>query len=447
MTDERAPSTAAAPLAVTAAALREGRLDPVEHAEACCDRAATVDGAVRAFLDEPGRPDRLRREAADLLARFPHPADRPPLFGVPVGVKDIFHVDGFETRAGADLPPGALAGEEATAVTRLREAGALVFGKTVTTEFAYFEPGPTRNPHDPGHTPGGSSSGSAAAVAAGMVPLALGTQTAGSTIRPAAFCGVVGFKPTFGRVPTKGVLPLAPSVDTVGSFTQDVAGARLAASVLCDGWDEVAAAGNSDERPTLGVPADAYVERASAVAVERYEDQIDRLREAGYDVVHAPALGDVDAVLERHEALMAAEAARSHHDWFEAHGGRYSAVMAGLVRDGRERTDRELAEARAGRGELRGAVEALMAERGVDAWVAPAAPGPAPEGLDSTGDPVMNAPWTYAGMPAVSVPAGRVDGLPVGLQCVSAAGEDERLLSWAAGLADAVGGDDGPSRG
>ena len=153
---------------------------------------------------------------------------------MPVGVKDIFHAAGFETRAGSQLPPELLTGPEADAVGRLRAAGCLILGKTVTTEFAYYEPEPTRNPHNLAHTPGGSSSGSAAAVAAGLAPLALGTQTIGSVIRPAAFCGIVGFKPSYGRISPEGLIFFSPSLDHVGLFTQDVAGMSLAAAVLCE---------------------------------------------------------------------------------------------------------------------------------------------------------------------------------------------------------------------
>ena len=177
-------------------------------------------------------------------------------------MKDIFHVKGFLTRAGSGLPVDLLTGPEAESVTQLKQAGALILGKTVTTEFAYFAPGPTRNPRNPAHTPGGSSSGSAAAVGAGLCPLALGTQTIGSILRPASFCGVVGFKPSFGRISSAGVIPFAVSLDHIGFFTQDVAGATLAAAVLCKNWgDEEARTRGDGEakellnyRPVLGVP-------------------------------------------------------------------------------------------------------------------------------------------------------------------------------------------------
>ncbi|TKX77248.1 hypothetical protein EXE53_27620 [Halorubrum sp. SD626R] len=255
------------------------------------ERAAAVDPEIEALVAEEGRWERLRDQAAALTERYPDPADRPPLYGVPVGVKDIFHVEELPTRAGSDLPPGVITGDEAAAVTALRRAGALVLGKTVTTEFAHMSPGPTRNPHDTDRTPGGSSSGSAAAVAAGLCPVAFGTQTIGSVIRPAAFCGVVGYKPSFGRISTEGVIPLSESVDHVGVFTQDTAGVSLVAPLLCDSWRTLPA---PTERPTIGVPDGAYLEQASDTALDAFEDHLDALTAAGYDVVRVDDAARVD---------------------------------------------------------------------------------------------------------------------------------------------------------
>src|SRR3970040_1828025 len=201
----------------------------LEQIDVVEERFAEREAEVRAFVPEESRFERLRREAKALLSRFPDSGERPPMFGVLIGVKDIFRVGGFPTRAGSRLPAEVFEGPEAEPVKKLKAAGTLVLGKTVTTEFAYFAPGPTRNPHNLAHTPGGSSSGSAAAVAAGLAPLARGPQTIGSIVRPAAFCGVVGFKPSFGRISTEGVIPLSPSLDHVGFFTQDVAGAQQGA--------------------------------------------------------------------------------------------------------------------------------------------------------------------------------------------------------------------------
>lgn len=218
--------------------LRSGQLllpDFLAQVEA---RFEEYEPSVQAFLPEEERFARLQKEAETLIVDFPDLIKRPLLFGALAAVKDIFHVEGYSTRAGSRLPSDLLQGEEAKSVTRLKEAGALIFGKSVTTEFAYFFPGPTRNPHNPEHTPGGSSSGSAAAVAAGFCHLALGTQTIGSIIRPASFCGVVGLKPNYDRISREGVIPLSPSLDHVGFFVPDMESAIDAARVLYRDWDE-----------------------------------------------------------------------------------------------------------------------------------------------------------------------------------------------------------------
>ncbi|MEF8842475.1 MAG: amidase [Haloarculaceae archaeon] len=425
-----------APLAGTAETLREGDRVVTDHVDDTLERIAAIDPDLRAMVGEPRREDRLGAAAAGVEARHPDPDDRPPLYGVPVGVKDIFHVSELPTRAGSELPPGELAGPQADVVSALRDAGALVLGKTHTTEFAYMEPGPTRNPHDLGHTPGGSSSGSVAAVAAGLCPLALGTQTVGSTIRPAAFCGIVGFKPSFGRIERGGLLIVSESADTVGLFTQDVAGMELAASICCADWDGDVSAG----RPVLGVPDGAYLDQASEAGRAGFERAVQELAEAGFEVRYESVFEDIDAVNDRHRALVSAEMALSHHEWFERHEDRYADATAETIRDGRAVDAETLAAGRAGQRGLRERLGERMDEAGVDAWVCPAAPGPAPEGIEDTGDPVMNAPWTHAGVPAVSLPAGTADGLPLGLQIVGRYGADERLLARAERLAAALDG-------
>ncbi len=424
------------PLSEAADELRRGKTDVLSYVESLQARAEDVEPTIESFVPEEGRWDRVHEEAAALDADDTDVADRPPLYGVPIGVKDIFHVDGLPTRGGSKVPPEALAGPESTAVSRLREAGAIVLGKTVTTEFAYFEPGPTRNPHDPDHTPGGSSSGSAAAVAAGLTPLAFGSQTVGSVIRPAAFCGVVGFKPTYGRIPIAGVLPFSTSVDTVGYFTQDVSGAALAASLLCDDWRPLP---RSDERPTLGVPEGPYLQQASETALNAFESQLSRLEGAGYAVERVEAFENIDDVNERHDDLIAAEMALDHDEWYRQYGDDYRKTTADLIEEGLDVSTAELAEGRRGRAELRDELEGLMDDHGIDVWITPAAPGPAPEGIDSTGDPAMNLPWTQSGLPTIALPAEETaDGLPLGVQCAAAYGADEDLMQWAEGLADAL---------
>ena len=308
-----------------------------------------------------------------------------------------------------------------------------MLGKSVTTEFACFKPAATRNPLNLGHTPGGSSSGSAAAVAAGYCPLALGSQTIGSIVRPAAFCGIAGFKPGYGRIDMSGFIHCSPSVDTIGTFTRDVATAARAASVLCGEWRTgVSAPG----RPVLGIPEGPCLDQTEPAAREDFENQLELLRSAGYEVAGVPALADIEEIDYRHRQMMAAEMARVHEPWFDEHAGLYDEGTAALVEQGRSVPRAALEDARRGRGGLRQELEALMAAEGVDLWACPAATGPAPKGLATTGDPSMNLPWTHAGMPVLGLPAGESSdsGMPLGIQFIAPMGRDEELLAWGAGL-------------
>jgi Asp-tRNA(Asn)/Glu-tRNA(Gln) amidotransferase A subunit family amidase len=423
-----------------AAALRAGRLDLPGYVEETCARVNLLDPHLETLLPEPERLARLRREAAALQARFPEPALRPPLYGVLVGVKDVFRVDGFPTRAGSRVPPDRLAGAEAACVSLLKSQGALVLGKTASAEFAYIDPGPTRNPHHQDHTPGGSSSGSAAAVAAGFCPLALGTQTIGSTIRPAAYCGIVGFKPSFGRIPTDGVIPVSSSLDHVGLFTQDVPGLALAASLLCSAWRTLPDRQSEAARPALGIPTGPYLEQVAPAALECFDAQVARLESAGYTVRRVPALEDIQLIIDQAVRLMAAEAADVHQRWFAEFEPVYGARIAGLIRDGLNVPPEARLEAQVYQARVRTALEGLMQESQIDLWISPAATGPAPEGLDSTGNSAMNAPWTFAGLPVLALPAGTsAEGLPLGIQCAGALMADEQLLDRGQRLADVLG--------
>jgi len=413
---------------VTAAALRSGQWPLLDYLAELEAHFAAREPSVLAFVPEDGRFARLRHEAEQLLAAYPEPEKRPLLFGLPVGVKDIFHAAGFSTRAGCQLPPALLQGEEAAVVGRLRAAGALILGKTVTTEFAYFAPGPTRNPHNPAHTPGGSSSGSAAAVGAGLCLLALGTQTIGSINRPAAYCGVVGYKPSYERLSRAGVIPLSPSCDHVGFFTPDVAGAALAARVLVVDWRETAVTAP----PVFGIPEGPYLERASAESLAHFRVTCQRLITAGFTVKSIPAMPDFADIYARHNQIVAAEAARVHAAWFGAYAHLYHPKTAELIRRGQTVSPTQLALALAGRQQLRAELQRLMAVHGVDVWLSPPAVGAAPAGLESTGDPVMNLPWTHSGLPTLGLPTGaNATGLPLGLQLAAGFGNDERLVAWA----------------
>ena len=385
--------------------------------------------SILAFIPEQNRFQRLYREADELQHRYPNPDERPALFGVLVGVKDIFHTDGFTTQAGSRLPPDELQGSEAESVTRLKKAGALILGKTVTTEFAYFTPGPTRNPHNPEHTPGGSSSGSAATVGAGLCPLALGTQTIGSVIRPAAFCGAVGLKPTYERISRDGVIPLSPSLDHVGFFTPDISAAKLVAPSLYMDWDDSI---RLDKKPILGIPSGPYLACASDYALASFRTICDLLSDAGYELCRVPVMDDLEEIRERHDVIMSAEAAYVHKSWFKYYEELYSPKFTELVQRGQTITNFRLHTALENRDKFRDQMAKTMNDNDIDLWICPSTTGPAPKGLDSTGDPIMNLPWTQIGFPALNIPAGKSDeGLPMGLQVIGRWNADEELLIWA----------------
>lgn len=412
-------------------ALRTGALALTEYLAQMEARFKVREPDVIAFLPEEDRFERLHREADELLSDCPDLVDRPLLFGLTAGVKDIFHVEGFITRAGSQLPSDELQGEEAESVVKLKEAGALIAGKTVTTEFAYFSPGPTRNPHHPEHTPGGSSSGSAAAVAADLCFVALGTQTIGSIVRPASFCGVVGVKPTYERISRKGVIPLSPSLDHVGFFTSNVESAIQVARALYKDWNEPTM---PLRKPILGIPEGPYLEKVSEEGRVHFDTICKRLG-TEYKVHRIPIMADFQSIRDRHDVIMSVEAARVHEDWFNKHEGLYSTKFSELIRRGKAYSDLQYQEALKARDDFRAEMRRAMIDHNVDLWICPSTLGAAPKGLNSTGDPVMNLPWTQAGLPAMNIPAGKnQEDLPLGLQLVGNWHKDESMLFWAKDL-------------
>lgn len=383
---------------------------------------------ILAFMSEENRFERLRKEAQQLLKRYPVPAERPALFGVLLGVKDIFHVAGFTTTGGSKLPPEALGGAEAPSVTRLRQAGALILGKTVTTEFAYFAPGPTKNPHNPAHTPGGSSSGSAAAVGGQLCPLAFGTQTIGSVNRPAAFCGVAGYKPSYGRIDKSGVIPLSVSLDHVGLFAQTVTDLALSAALLAENWREELLV---SAQPVFGIPAGPYLEHAEPVGLAHYQTVCQAIQQHGFTLKQVNLFSNFDEIRAQHNLLMAADAFKFHQPWFETYQHLYHPKTAELIRLGSTYSPEQVQKAFAFRQQLRAEVLQAMQAHQIDLWVTPSAPGPAPKGLESTGNPIMNLPWTNTGLPTLTIPTGKAAGsLPLGTQLIAGWWEDEKLLFW-----------------
>jgi Asp-tRNA(Asn)/Glu-tRNA(Gln) amidotransferase A subunit family amidase len=273
-------------------------------------------------------------------------------------------------------------------------------------------------------------------VAAGLCPLALGTQTIGSVLRPASFCGVVGFKPSYGRISAEGVIPLSPSLDHVGFFTGNVEGAGLVASILCQGWKQ----GPELSRPVFGIPEGPYLEKAGEEGLSHFRRTCDKLSEAGFEIRSVHTFEDFKAIVERHETLETAEAAQVHRTWFSTYSELYHPKTAELIRKGQKIPLNLLDDYRGGREKLREGIMEVMGRNALMAFLAPAAIGPAPSGLESTGDPVMNLPWTHAGLPAISLPSGmNSEGLPLGLQVVGRWMDDETLLGWAGRIEGLIG--------
>jgi Asp-tRNA(Asn)/Glu-tRNA(Gln) amidotransferase A subunit family amidase len=404
------------------------RVDATVLTERALSRIAETEPRIRAWV----------RIDPDAAARRPGPAGQAPLRGIPVGVKDIIDVAGLPTECGSSLRRGAApAADDAAVVSLLRGLGAVPLGKTVTTEFAYFSPGPTRNPAAPDHTPGGSSSGSAAAVAAGMVPLALGSQTAGSLTRPAAFCGVAGLVLTTGTVATDGVVGLSPSLDSLGLLTATVADLRTAWAATLGGEDALRralAATGSDGGPNPRVllwRPDGFGDLDPAM-----DDALDRaasrLTAAGAVIAELDPGDLLTRLADDHATIMAYEAARERRVE-RARSDRLSEPLAALLTQGAALPDEEF---RAARERVRRAVPVVqgwLAEH--DAVLGPAALGPAPAGIAATGTPILSRPWQALGLPAVTVPGMRDPrGLPLGVQLIGHRNDEEHLLAVASAV-------------
>ncbi|TVT45947.1 amidase [Amycolatopsis rhizosphaerae] len=393
-----------------AAELRQGTSSPAETLRRSRERIAATDSAVHAWVELDARPD---------------PVASGPLGGVPLGVKDIIDVAGLPTRCGSGLREAAApAPSDASIVTAWREAGAIPVGKTVTTEFAFFSPGPTGNPSAPGHTPGGSSSGSAAAVASGQVPLALGSQTAGSVIRPASYCGVAGMVMSHGRFPVDGVTGLSPSLDSHGLYAAGVTDLALAFSALTGEPDAAAAPARPARLLLWSATPLGVVEPAMRAALDAV---LGRLVAAGAVVDEFPDERLIADVAVAHPVVMAYEAARERAVERDQ-ADRLSAALANLLRTGASTPESAYQRARRSVGAAAETVSGLM--RSYDAILGPAAPGPAPLGLASTGDPVLSRPWQALGVPQLSVPAlSTADGLPLGVQLIGRDREETALLA------------------
>ena len=412
----------------TVDALKNNELTPEQLIKIICKKIDTNEKFVKSLMPENKRCERLLYEAKQLQNKYPDTENRPTLYGIPVGLKDIINVNNFETTGGSKLPSEVLKGEEAIIVKKFKDAGAIILGKTVTTEFAYFEPGATRNPHNINHTPGGSSSGSAAAVACGICPLAIGTQTIGSIIRPAAFCGIVGYKPSFDRIDKSGIIPFSLSADHVGTFTQDIEGIEIVAPVLIDDWNSNLT--NENRKPKIGVVKGKYFEQANEEVRIFFDKKVEEFKNKGYIIVEIDLFGDIKAINEIHGKMTSAEFAETHEKWFDEYEDLYRSKSKELILKGKKVTIGELSEARIGREKFRKTIENQKNELGIDIWLSPPTTEPAPEGM-ATGSPLMNLPWTYSGLPVITIPVGKSkNNMPLGLQFSGSFWQDEQLLAF-----------------
>ncbi|AZG08808.1 amidase [Pigmentiphaga sp. H8] len=416
------------PLAVELRAALDGhRHAALDAVEQCLARIEADEPAIRAWRAiDPGH---ARTQARRIDGR----GAAGPLAGIPLAVKDIFLTQDFPTRCGSPIYEDGLAGADAACVAAARAAGAVVMGKTVTTEFAYFNPGPTANPCNPLHTPGGSSSGSAAAVASGMVPLAFGSQTAGSLIRPASYCGVFGLKATHGCHDLAGAKGLSPSLDTLGWLARGADDLELMRSALSGEAYRALPPHRQPGQLRLGVCRTWEWPAIDPAGARAFEDAERRCREAGVQVRRLELPQAWRPLAQAQKTVMAFETARSLSMEWQDHRHQLSAALRGLIEEGLacSRADYAAAQglAQAARQELASLMD------GIDALLVPSAPGAAPLGLHATGDPVFCRVWTLLGPPCVNVPGLRApDGLPIGMQLVGHGGRDRDLLALAASL-------------
>lgn len=352
-----------------------------------------------------------------------------PLLGIPVAVKDLFHVDGFATHGGSKLPTEVLTGNEGWVIKRLQQLGAWVMGKTVTEEFAYASAIPTKNPHHLAHTSGGSSAGSAAAVASGMSPLAIGTQTLRSVMAPASFCGVVGFKVSYGRVPLDGCLLMSPSFDTFGMFTQDLKSMKYAASWLVPDWKQHIM--EPTKKPVLGIPQGVFMELLEKGTREIFLEKVEQLSQAGFIVKQVEMPWSNDLLLGYDMLNLArGELAFGHREWFASYEACYGEAVHQAIVAGKEIDEQQLKQYRSDQLELRQQLQTSADTEGIDLWISPAQAGPAPLIGGPTGWAGMTSIWSYAGCPTVSLPLMEMNELPLGFQCIAPYGKDEKLLAY-----------------
>ena len=426
-------------LTVTQAAnlIRSRELSPVELTQSLLDRIESLEPSLKAWVY-------LDRDAvlAEAWARESAPTDGAgPLQGIPIGVKDIYYTAGIPSTACSRVYADFVPEYDAAPVTLLKRAGAIMLGKTVTTEFACMDPSPTVNPWNPAHTPGGSSSGSAVAVAARMCPAALGSQTVGSVLRPASYNGVVGFKPSYGRVSRHGVIPVSWSLDTMGWMTRTVADAALLLQVMAGPDDndpvahdlavpDYAAALNTSAAPRIGVLRQFFYDHADAETRRHTDGIVERLAEAGAAVEELPLPPSMDTAIEDQQIIMAVEGSSFHEPMYRQQAMDYQPGIRAMIQRGLD-TD-AVTYSRAMERRRQFITDMRQLARRVDVLLTPSTPTPSLPDLTNTGNTMFQGPWTSCGLPAITLPSGLAEsGLPLGIQLVGAYLEEPTLLAAA----------------
>ena len=433
--------------AEAARAIAERRLTAVELAEACLNRIDALDQRLLAWVYVDHETVRADARAADAAVAEGQPLG--PLHGVPIGMKDIYYTAGIPTRAGSEVYRDFVPDFDATSLTLLKRAGALMLGKAVTTEFACLDPSPTFNPWNAAHTPGGSSSGSAVAVASRMCPAALGSQTVGSVLRPAAYNGVVGFKPTFGRVSRHGVVPVSWNLDTVGWLVRSVEDAALLLQVMAgpDVEDPVSSrepvsdylsAIVGPSPPRIGLLRRYFYENADAETRRHLDGVAEQLAQAGAEIEELPMPDSIEDAYHDQRLIMSVEAAAFHEPMYRVQAEDYQPKLRAMLADGLDTDGIVYARALERRRRFIDDMEQLSQR--CDVMLTPATPAPSQADRTNTGDPAFQGPWTSCGLPAIALPSGLAEsGLPLGIQLVSSPFAEVRLLSAAAWCEAALG--------
>jgi len=420
--------------------IRRKKLSPLNLMESVLKRIDSLDPLIQAWVTIDRKA--IQEEAARHADEISRGKMRGPLHGIPIGVKDIFYTAGMKTTAGSKVMENFIPPFDSTAVHRLKKAGAIVLGKTATTEFAHADPAPTRNPWNLDHTPGGSSSGSAAAVATCMCPAALGSQTGGSVLRPAAYCGVVGLKPTYGRISRHGVFPFSWTLDHVGFFTRSVADAAILLGVLAghDPQDLSTAqepvpdynrSGKLARKPLrIGVVRAFYQQNSEEQVWSHTEKIMAKLEKAGARILEVKMPPSFAAVQDAHRIIMRAEGAAFHEKLFEKNLAKYRPKLRDLIETGLLIPGVDYLRAQKIKRLFRRHMEAVM--KNYDCLLTPATSSPAPPGLSSTGNPWFQVPWSLSGLPTINLPSGMSqEGLPLGIQLIGTAFGEGKLLTVA----------------